>query len=231
MKNFTLLKKRFNGQAIGSLAQELFVQIINKTSNAKAIDISKLIEKHGREEDVVIDFGRGKSIDNFKYESIDDYFTASLKTASKTAGRQLTVQLTTNYEFRDTLDKYDHDIKEEELIEVLNSEILTSIKNTPLIVFLFNEETSEYGLFGFDFYSLFDDVLYINRRKNRVHITYYLVNNSDNEIAKILYGKNQANAFQRGMWLTYNNLTKKYFIPIINWTKMKEREFDFDFFS
>ncbi len=230
VENFYSFKKRFNGQSVGSISQELFVQIINKKTNVYAKDISRALERRGREEDIAL--SNNKFPDNILFEDIDNFFNISLKTASKDdSTSSLVIQLTTNYKFRNLLDDYNDNIKQDKIEEITNSEEFDSITKTPLVILLFDERIKKYGIFYFDFNLYKNDIKEIEKRQNRIHISYYIKNKNNDEISKVLYGKNQANAFQRGVWTIYNNKTSKYFIPLIDWSDFNIIDFKYNFFE
>jgi len=215
-------KENFNGQTAGSMAQSFFTQIINKKSNYHALDISKKVERYGIKTDIILSKEKIKSFD---IKALSNYIQISLKT---TWSNSNIIQLTTNYKLRTILnDKKSNLITGDSLDNYLLNDEFKEFKEIKNIFFSFGKNT--FSLYLFNSKKFFNDISYIKLKQNRIHSQYNFYNKEDNKIAKLLYGEDRANAFQRGLWFNINYETKKYLIPLIDLPYVKEH-YELNFF-
>lgn len=137
----------------------------------------------------------------------DNWIGTSLKTYKEDA-----CQITTDYSYRTWLEKEIGDKSTEDSIK-LNEffNFLNKHDNDRFTIIALNtyENSQVYTLRELTFDKVFDKIDYkINKKLSQ----YNLIKNNKCYF-KVLYGKNQANAFQRGIW-TYSKSGVEYF-PII----------------
>jgi hypothetical protein len=220
ISNFMSIKKQIgNGVGAGKLFERIFVQFINKKTSFFSIHMNLmnsnwiwdiLISK----KDItsissdIIEICRKNSndVENQLNELIgDEWIAISLKTYKDDA-----CQITTDYSYRDFLDNNlgkNSTTDVDQFFDMLNKH-----DNSRYIVIALNTDSdNNYYFRELSFNKKFEKIEF---KQNRKLSQYNLI--IDNQpYFKVLYGKNQANAFQRGIW-TNKRGSIEYFDLIYN---------------
>jgi len=224
ISNFMSVKEQVgNGVGAGKLFERLFTQFINKTTKLSAIHMNLMNSEFIW--DIII--SDNKSLITNKSEIIniiksntesdaeklitqligDNWIAISLKTYKEDA-----CQITTDYSYRTWLENNIGEQNSQNTTSITNFfNLLNKHDSNRYIIIALNTyaKTKIYTFRELIFSKIFDSIDY---KKNKKLSQYNLILNSK-PCFKILYGKNQANAFQRGIW-TYNENGVNYF-PII----------------
>jgi hypothetical protein len=212
-----------NGVGAGKLFESLFVAFINNynkvglsmegltathlnLSNSSFIwdiIISDCVDANQKKQEIIDVIKNGVDIESNISSIIgDNWIGISLKTYKENA-----CQITTDYSYRTFLEDT---VGESELIgedvDTFFNMLNKHDKNRYAILALNTYEQGTYSFRLLSFDKKFDKVSY----KKNIKLSQYDLSINGVNYFKVLYGKNQANPFQRGIW-THNNNSIEYF--------------------
>lgn len=205
ISNFMSIKTQIgNGVGAGKLFERIFVQFINKKTPFFSIHMNLMnsnwiwdiiISKNDITSisDKIVEICKKNSgnVENELNELIGDQWIAiSLKTYKDDA-----CQITTDYSYRDFLDTNlgkNSTTNVDQFFKMLNKHD----SNRYVIIALNTDSNNNYYFRELSFNKRFEKIEF---KQNRKLSQYNLIVDSE-PYFKVLYGKNQANAFQRGIW-------------------------------
>ena len=220
ISNFMSIKSEIgNGVGSGKLFERLFVHFINKCTPFSAVHMNLMnsfwiwdiiISSH----DISHIADELKEICRKNYPDVeqritnligDDWIAISLKTYKDDA-----CQITTDYSYREFLDEKLNGKSTEETDEFFNM-LNKHDSNRYLIIALnTNDKKNEFFFRELSFNKKFEKIEF----RQNVKLSQYNLILHGTPLFKVLYGKNQANAFQRGIW-TSGKRSLNYFDLIL----------------
>lgn len=162
------------GASKGGLYEVLLARIVNGTALSTA--------KNTQEYDLVID-DIPYSLKRYGYSTI----------AAST-------QITTNIAIRAFLEENVSTITYDPLII---AQVVGMMRVVPVLIFSIDLNKVEYYMSSFNYDVMLCKVKKIIYKQNRKHSNYMLLDSEDQTIARVLYGGQTSNAFQRGVWVNY----------------------------